>query len=195
MKNFLSSLIDNDHIWMVRNFIKNTGSSLTDPIVNKIFSNYLPIKNIKFAFNQFGKPSFISPTSDRIYFSLSHSQKMLVIYISKQEEIGIDIEYIKKRAYLQQIADRYFPEQTHNLIGFYRSWTARESFVKAIGSSLFSCFQQIKCETIDDYIYIGLGGSSSHKVSFFNLDDNYLAAACRLKENHKNIKILTADAL
>jgi len=92
--------------------------------------------------NKYGKPYL--PDFPKIHFSLSHSGEMAMAAFADME-IGCDVEY-QKRAN-EKLAKRFFcPEEyawmkesgdeLEQKERFYRLWTLKESFVKAIGLGL-----------------------------------------------------------
>lgn len=81
-----------------------------------------------------------------IFFSLSHTKDMICCAISKHREIGCDVESLQPRKYEIDLTERVFstreqqfyknlPEQQRSEF-FYRSWTLKESFIKAVGQGL-----------------------------------------------------------
>lgn len=84
------------------------------------------------------------PYIDEIYFNISHSKEYVAVAVSK-EEVGCDIEKIAEVNL--DIAKRFFNTAEYNKIIslkngrkrkklFYRYWTIKESFVKAVGCGL-----------------------------------------------------------
>jgi 4'-phosphopantetheinyl transferase len=104
-------------------------------------------KQIKFSYNQFGKPELIEEQNQKkINFNLSHSQNMLCIAFTKNDMIGADCEIIKPIKDYLEIAERHFsvneveqlksfPTRKH-FEGFYTIWTSKEAIIKLIGSGL-----------------------------------------------------------
>ena len=90
---------------------------------------------------EYGKPCF--PTLPGFHFSLSHSGSMALCAVSDMS-LGCDIELI--RGDRLRLAERFFhPRECawlHSLpederqAGFFRLWTSKESFIKAIGRGL-----------------------------------------------------------
>lgn len=93
------------------------------------------------AVNEYGKPCL--PQLLDFHFSLSHSGNMALCAVS-DEEVGCDIEL--PRGYDPAIARRFFhPAEQEWLFShpeveqssaFFRLWTCKESFVKALGLGL-----------------------------------------------------------
>lgn len=118
-------------------------------ILRDILSRYCGCdsKDIQLAYNAKGKPSLGNDQSQlQIHFNLSHSNDIALYAISKMENIGIDIEYIKKDIHPLDIAERFFSKDeilllsqlptADQLIGFYKIWTRKEAYVKAIGEGI-----------------------------------------------------------
>ncbi|MGM9968709.1 4'-phosphopantetheinyl transferase superfamily protein [uncultured Rummeliibacillus sp.] len=95
--------------------------------------------DLRFSKNNYGKPICLNKNS--LYFNVSHSGDYVVAAFSKQP-IGIDIEKHKNMNYLkfESILNRQEFEEIGKsdqpLKMFYRFWTAKESYVKAIGTGL-----------------------------------------------------------
>ena len=80
------------------------------------------------------------------YFSLTHSHGLAIIAVSPEKPIGVDLEYVRPRHALEQIAARFFSAREQatlfalpavdRLVAFYRCWTRKEAFIKAIGEGL-----------------------------------------------------------
>ena len=101
-------------------------------------------EDIVFDYEEFGKPKYRHQT--RLNFNVSHSGNRAVIAFNYDKALGVDIEKIKHNFDTFEIASNYFskdeikalqnlPEPEHNN-GFYRCWTRKEAFIKAIGSGL-----------------------------------------------------------
>jgi len=97
--------------------------------------------------DEMGRPFWFENTSlVDIFFSLSHTKEMICCGISKHREIGCDIESLQPRKYEKNLTKRVFsnreqqfynnlPEQKRSEF-FYRSWTLKEAFIKAVGQGL-----------------------------------------------------------
>jgi 4'-phosphopantetheinyl transferase len=81
-----------------------------------------------------------------LFFSLSHTKEMICCAISRHKEIGCDVELLKPRKYEGDLAERVFSQTEQELYKacpeyersefFYRSWTLKEAFIKAVGQGL-----------------------------------------------------------
>lgn len=129
-------------------FVKTTDRIkyiLAKSIQRDIVSRYLNIKpaDIKFELGEHGKPYILG---DLLQFNLSHAGDWLLMGVTKSAHIGVDIECEKPTADIAGIAKRFFSESESQAIellsesertkAFYRTWTRKESFIKADGRGL-----------------------------------------------------------
>jgi 4'-phosphopantetheinyl transferase len=102
-------------------------------------------ESVKFAYGNSGKPSLANPHSN-LHFSVSHSHELAVIAIAKGRSVGIDIEQIRDDLEAEDLARRFFSAAeigilervppSERLTAFFRIWTGKEAFVKALGDGL-----------------------------------------------------------
>lgn len=94
----------------------------------------LPVNTVT---DKYGKPHVFTDDEKEIYFSLSHSGNYAICAVDKHP-LGVDIEEIKVEKY--GIADRFFATEEKKYVyddeSFYRIWTLKESFIKAVGLGL-----------------------------------------------------------
>jgi 4'-phosphopantetheinyl transferase len=91
-----------------------------------------------------GKP--VLPASTGWYFNVSHSADYALIGITRVGPIGVDIEKLRDGFQIEPIAQRFFslteasdllqlpPED--RVLAFFRCWTRKEAFIKAVGLGL-----------------------------------------------------------
>lgn len=123
-----------------------------------------------------GKPDLLYPAPDvrlseqtphhaPIHFNISHSADLVALAFCFDSPVGIDIESIKDSAYIERIIRRFFHPSEYAFFSrledkqkkkvFFRSWTAREAFLKALGTG-FSvspdsfCIEPVETETFPD---------------------------------------------
>jgi 4'-phosphopantetheinyl transferase len=110
-----------------------------------LLSAYLDIapQAIKLGRKKKGKPFSIDDTG--LYFNLSNSGNVVVIAISRDSEIGIDIEKIRPLQDLEEMINHNFTKNEIKFINskaeekqnrFFRFWTIKESYLKAIGEGM-----------------------------------------------------------
>ncbi len=102
-------------------------------------------RSLLFQCTSHGKP-FIEKSG--IEFNVSHSGDWVLFAFTRLDEIGVDIEHIRPISNMRDLAKQNFaasefacweasPEEDRTE-AFYRCWTRKESFIKAIGEGL-SC--------------------------------------------------------
>jgi 4'-phosphopantetheinyl transferase len=113
-----------------------------------ILSKYLhtPPRLIEFCYGPHGKPALASNDGGELQFNLSHSNGMLLMAVSKNRPIGVDVEYMRNDPTRLKIADRFFsPREVSKLRSlpdvdqkraFYTCWTRKEAYIKAKGMGL-----------------------------------------------------------
>lgn len=103
--------------------------------------------NVVFTHNEHGKPE-LSPAhnNQHLQFNLSHSESFIAVAIGKQHALGVDIEVIEKHKEVDKLAAHCFSEQElaqllqlpegEKNIEFYRHWSRKEAYIKALGTGL-----------------------------------------------------------
>ena len=118
-------------------------------ILRSILSRYMTISpnHLRFQYNQFGKP-FLAPefSSYLLNFNLSHSGSMALYAITRNREIGVDVEHVRSDFEYDEIAERFFSVNEaailrtmpaeEKLEAFYNCWTRKEAYIKAHGKGL-----------------------------------------------------------
>lgn len=114
-----------------------------------ILSQYLGVLPglIKFQYSQFGKP-YLDMGSDKpsIFFNLSHSAECMLLALTSESHVGIDLEQILPVSSTDRIIQNYFssddvdfyqrrPQDDKNTAFFYL-WTLKEAYGKALGSGI-----------------------------------------------------------
>jgi 4'-phosphopantetheinyl transferase len=97
---------------------------------------------ISFKRNNHGKPE-LEKNSHNIRFNLSHNNKLIVMAVCLNDDIGCDIEDPTRKINIEPISRRYFAKQEHQQLTalnnksqqqrFFEIWTLKEAFVKATG--------------------------------------------------------------
>lgn len=104
---------------------------------------------LTFAYGVRGKPELSGRfAASCLRFNVSHSDGLSVIALVWGRRIGVDVERVRRLADLEAIAERtYSPRERADLqrlppnerqLAFFRCWTRKESFIKALGEGL-SC--------------------------------------------------------
>ena len=117
-------------------------------LLKTILSKYIGCApaDLKLDIDTRGKPFVSSDNTLSLTFNLSHSGNRVVFAVSKNQDLGVDLELIKKERAILKIAERYFStSETRELRNlpkasqvkrFYELWTLKESVLKACGYGL-----------------------------------------------------------
>lgn len=139
-------------------------------------------KEAEFIYGQYGKPYI---KGNKIFFNLSHSGEYAVCAVSDRE-VGIDIQ--QKGALKMKVARRFFTEnECGYILGqpdsekaadmFYRLWSLKESFVKAVGMGINLPFGSF--EIIPEKKAGVIHNINDKNYEFTERDiDNYKLAVC-----------------
>jgi 4'-phosphopantetheinyl transferase len=100
---------------------------------------------IRFRHNEWGKPELDAP-ANRLRFNLTHTRGLAACAVTRDHDIGIDAEALDTAVDTQAIAESHFaPAEVARLrampeaertVGFFRFWTLKEAFIKAVGRGL-----------------------------------------------------------
>lgn len=116
-------------------------------ILRILIGRYLSIRPaaVTFSYGANGKPALLDSSSP-IRFNSSHSGNTALYAFTQNGELGVDIEQIRPVEYIEEIADRFFCREearelrslppSQRLTAFFRCWTRKEAYVKAVGGGL-----------------------------------------------------------
>jgi 4'-phosphopantetheinyl transferase len=116
---------------------------------------YLGLKpgQLRFCYGPHGKPSLAPPLEEEaLRFNVSHSQGLALFAVARGRELGVDLEYVRPIAEVEQIVARFFSEREskafsalpagRRLEAFFNCWTRKEAYVKARGGGLALSLKQ-----------------------------------------------------
>jgi 4'-phosphopantetheinyl transferase len=102
---------------------------------------------IAFSYSAKEKPLLAPPHADSgVMFNLSHSAEVALLAFTRRRRIGVDVELIRPDIELDRIARRFFSEREQKELStkkdedkasaFFRCWTRKEAYIKAVGDGL-----------------------------------------------------------
>lgn len=100
----------------------------------KLVSYYFKKKYVgDYFLNEFGKP-----LSNNIYFNISDSKGIVVIALSKENDVGVDIEILKPKDedLVKYVCNDEEYKYVKNEVDFLSIWTNKESLVKCVGTGI-----------------------------------------------------------
>jgi 4'-phosphopantetheinyl transferase len=99
-----------------------------------------------FKYGRRGKPSLSELWASRLQFNVSHSNGMALYAVADTRRVGVDVEFLRPVPDALRIANRYFsPSEAATLratpparrqAAFFRCWTRKEAYIKALGEGL-----------------------------------------------------------
>ncbi|MCS7306282.1 MAG: 4'-phosphopantetheinyl transferase superfamily protein [Thermoguttaceae bacterium] len=132
---------------------------LARALLRGVLSHYAPIRPEQWRFSRSatGKPAIDWPQTlaslsnspdlvPALEFNLSHTEGMIICALSLEASLGIDVEDTTRPVEFLPLARRFFhPTETALLeslppeqlpLAFYRLWTLKEAYLKAVGAGL-----------------------------------------------------------
>lgn len=145
-KDYFLSLLSKDEYERAYSFRKDRDqiqSIISRGILRCLLAKYLGEipQTLKIMYNLWGKPCL--PEENLLYFNVSHSKDYILYAITRNYEVGIDLEYIDKSLDVENMALSILSPIELNLWNtldsqekidyFFKYWVGKEAFLKAIG--------------------------------------------------------------
>lgn len=124
-----------------RRFINRRGA------LRSIVARYLDMRpdEIEYRTGRFGKP-WLPQAGKQLSFSASHSREVAIVAVASEGCVGADIEWVRELPDRDDVARRFFTARECDDIAnrsdgertrsFFRCWTRKEAFIKALGMGL-----------------------------------------------------------
>ncbi len=123
---------------------------ITRALTRSVLARYLDLdaRNLTFDKNKYGRPHLSNTGigTDTITFNITHTDDLIVLGVTKQRTLGIDVESIQRGGALIDIATRFFSPLECTALNslpaykqhqrFFAYWTLKESYIKARGMGL-----------------------------------------------------------
>jgi len=118
-------------------------------ILRAIISRYLdlPPNQLRFNYSRYGKPTLTEISGgEALRFNVSHSHGMVLYAVTRNRDIGIDLELMRADFAGEEIAERFFSRPEFEKLralpdnakceAFFNCWTRKEAYIKARGEGL-----------------------------------------------------------
>lgn len=164
-------------------------------------------KDIHFSYNQYGKP-FLQGSN--LSFNVSHSGNKILYAFTIAFSIGVDIESFKNNIDFLSIAKRFFSNNEYEKLcsidpkwqqlAFYRCWTRKEAYIKAIGRGLHCPLTSFEVSLLPSEEPMLLRSEANqtnreiYKLVEILLDENYIASIAT-SNNFTHIKYFNCTEL
>jgi 4'-phosphopantetheinyl transferase len=110
---------------------------------------------LAFSYGPKGKPALASTARQRPpLFSVAHGEDLLILAVSRDCEVGVDVEYIRPCEDAESIAANHFSSHEASVLrslpaaqrleAFYRLWTRKEAWLKATGDGIGESLSQVE---------------------------------------------------
>jgi len=116
-------------------------------------------ESLRFYAGPTGKPRLLGTPGD-VRFNVSHSGERALVALALGQEVGVDIEQHRPVDVIE-LANKFFERseikslerlsQTKRVAAFFRCWTRKEAFVKALGNGLAFPLDGFKVSVLDDH--------------------------------------------
>ena len=127
-----------------------------------------------------GKP-VLADSADELQFSSSSSDDCCLIAVTATSPVGVDVERVVPRTYLERIAETRFAPAEAAAIGqlrgeaqlraFYNCWTRKEAYLKATGAGLTQGLDRVIVSVDDERpAIVSLDGDDPVAWSVVSLD-------------------------
>lgn len=133
-------------------------------LLRKVLGGYLQKKapHVALRTTKSGKPEL--DVCDRsiapIKFNVSHSGNVALLALTLEKDVGVDVEQVHDIQEMDQLVASFFSTNERRqyerlprpdrLTAFYRCWTGKESFVKALGEGLSRNLKSFDIEYLPD---------------------------------------------
>jgi 4'-phosphopantetheinyl transferase len=161
-------------------------------ILRQLLGKYLQVspRSLTFTYSDRGKPQL--PENSSLQFNLSHSQEYGLFGFTLNHLIGVDLEYQRAMPDALNIARRFFSVREFKMLEsmpqeqqprlFFQLWTAKEAYLKAIGTGLSGSLASIEISFDQDQSpYFSLSQENQIEINGWSLysctpETNYLGA-------------------
>lgn len=177
---------------------------LSRGMMRTVLASYLgcDCQAIAYSCNAHGKPT-LNDGGPGLHFNLTHSHGAIALAVSREREVGIDIESRHRPAEYLLLAERFFAaaesqhlhglQDAHQREAFFAIWTLKEAFVKGIGRGLSFpldafCFELdvnrfVAFKPLADFV------SADWHFHQFNLGDQHCGALAVQKRADEIVRI------
>ena len=125
-------------------------------ILRQLLGNYLQLspERIEFEYGDRGKPRLATSVAESsLQFNISHSEEYALYGFTHHHLIGVDLEYLREMKDAVKLAERFFSPREFKFLAsltekqqrkvFFQLWTAKEAYLKAIGTGLTNSLASI----------------------------------------------------
>lgn len=103
-------------------------------------------EQLAFEIGEHGKPELKHAAAGDLRFNLSHTRGLVACGVTRADDIGVDVEQIDRKLEIDTLAGSVLSDDERAALGplagsarrerFFRHWTLKEAYVKAIGRGI-----------------------------------------------------------
>jgi 4'-phosphopantetheinyl transferase len=121
----------------------------TRGVLRTLLGGYLNVdpRSVRFRYSDKQKPALDEAfAKGHLRFNVSHSEETALLAFTRGREIGVDVERVRQDSDVEAIAKSFFSESERETLAslpgsekqaaFFRCWTRKEAFIKAIGEGM-----------------------------------------------------------
>lgn len=136
---------DEIHLWLFPQWTRSSGGTANAPHVRGLLAGYLnvPPDALKIEQTASGKPFVVG---EPIRFNISHSGGTLLLAVSLNQALGVDVETSRRQRPVLELAERFFAPaeadalrampQAFRQQAFLDLWSCKEAVLKAHGAGI-----------------------------------------------------------
>lgn len=126
-------------------------------LLRAILASYLDREagQLQFDYSARGKPALAAHVVDGpLHFNLAHSDDLMLLAITRDGAVGVDVERLRPVDMVEEIAERFFAAQessglkalpdTKKSAAFFNLWTRKEAWLKATGEGIAESLSQVE---------------------------------------------------
>jgi 4'-phosphopantetheinyl transferase len=148
-----------------------------------LLAHYLgvPADEIWLGYSSYGKPTLVEPASHDLEFNVSHTEGIAIFGFTRGHRIGVDIEKLRTDFEAEEIAERFFSPAERAALhaiakearhaAFFRVWTRKESYIKALGEGLSHPLHQFDVSAGDDDAWLIATRPQASEAQRWHLED------------------------
>jgi len=101
---------------------------------------------LQFAIGEHGKPELAHAEHGGLRFNLSHTKGLVACGVTRDDDLGVDVEQIERRVEIDSLARSVLSDDEQAALAqlegaarrerFFRHWTLKEAYVKAMGRGI-----------------------------------------------------------
>ena len=142
------------HLW----YFRDVGKAAHSTLLTRLLAGYLhtPHADLVIERDAHGKPHLVGANAARVQFNLSHSGSSMIVALSRDQAVGVDIEDgLRDRPWLA-LAERYFARAEFGRLSrlpeatlaeaFIDLWSCKEAVLKALGRGIAFGLHRLRFE-------------------------------------------------